>query len=65
LGSSKIWIALGAVAIVLLGGWFFMSGNSEAEGLISEPAAIEGSNTAEEQDTDEEGDAAEQTDGDN
>jgi len=42
-----------------------MSGNNEAEGLTSEPAAVEGSNTAEELDTDEEDDAAEETDGDN
>jgi len=36
LGGNKIWITIEAVAIVLLGGWFFSSGNNEAEGLISE-----------------------------
>ena len=65
LGSNKIWIAIAAAAIVVLGGWFFMSGGDEAEGTVSEPSAIEGSDTAEDQGTDEEEDAAEQADGDN
>jgi hypothetical protein len=53
LGSNKIWIAVGAVAIVVLGGWFFMSRNDNADGAISEPAAIEGSDTVEDQDMDD------------
>ena len=60
MGSNKIWIVGGAVAIVVLGGWFFMIGDDNAAGTLSEPAAIEGSDTVEDQDTDgeEEEDAA-------
>lgn len=54
MGNNKIWIAVGAVAIVVLGGWFFMTGDDNADGAISEPAAIEGSDTVEDQDTDDE-----------
>jgi len=42
-----------------------MSGGNEAEDIVSEPAAIEGSNNVEEQDTDKEDDAADQADDDN
>jgi len=68
LGSNKIWIVVGAVAIAVLGGWFFMTGNDNAAGIPSEPAAIEGSDTVEDQDTDgeaEEGDATGEEEGDN
>ena len=68
MGSNKIWIVVGAVAIVVLGGWFFMTGDDNAEGTTSEPAAIEGSDTVEDQDTDgeaEEGDATGEEEGDN
>ena len=52
MGSNKIWIVVGAVAIVVLGGWFFMTGDDNADGTLSEPATIEGSDTVEDQDTD-------------
>ena len=68
MGSNKIWIVVGAVAIVVLGGWFFMAGDDNADGTLSEPAAIEGSDTVEDQDTDgeaEEGDATGKEEGDN
>jgi FtsZ-interacting cell division protein ZipA len=64
LGNNKIWIIVGAVAIVVLGGWFFMSGNDAAEGVMDEPAAIEGSETDEDQYSDEEEGATEEEDGD-
>jgi len=68
LGSSKIWIVVGAVAIVVLGGWFLITGDDNADGTLSEPAAIERSDTVEDQDTDgeeEEGDATGEEEGDN
>lgn len=66
LGSNKIWIIVGAVAIVVLGGWFFLTGDDNADGSISEPAAIEGSDTDEDQETgDEEDDATEEESEDN
>lgn len=63
LGNNKIWMIASAVAIVLLGGWFFMSGNDAAEGVMDEPAVIDGSETDEDQDSDEDG-ATEEEDGD-
>jgi len=62
LGNNKIWIIVGA--IVALGGWFFLSGNDAAEGVMDEPATIEGSETDEDQDSDEEDGASEEEDGD-
>lgn len=64
MGNNKIWIIVGAVAVVALGGWFFMSGNDEAEGVMDEPAAIESTETDEDQDSDEEDGATEEEDGD-
>jgi hypothetical protein len=49
LGSNNIWIIVSAIAVVVLGGLFFMSNNEEAEGVMGKPAVIEEMDTDEDQ----------------
>lgn len=59
MGNSRVWIIVGVVAIVALGGWFFMSGDNAAEGVVDEPTSIEEADSVEDQDTDEDDDGDE------